>query len=141
MAANHNRYDRYFAYGEPDTGRFTGPRHFGGYDREQRRGEGGRPGVGGYRQGYPGGSGGIPVRASGRSRNQGDYWWLGGRQYDRQYAYGSYDRAYREFDEANRPRFSPIGGMHAGMSGSYLRGDPPRPLAYDRWFSDWTRWF
>ncbi|CAN5597729.1 hypothetical protein BH24GEM3_BH24GEM3_02910 [soil metagenome] len=146
MGSNRNRYDRFFAYGEPDTGRFTGPQHAGSgrdYGRTRdREARAERPWVGGYREGYQGGSGGVPTRASGRGgRAGGDLGRTESRAYDYDHGQGSYDRWYREFDAATRPRFSPVGGMHPAMGGSYVRQGERRPLGYDRWFNEWTRWF
>jgi hypothetical protein len=75
-----------------------------------------------------------------RMRPEGrDEWWLGGHhpgRYDE-----PYDRVYREFDERNRPHFSPVGGTYHAMGGMYDYRRPPRPLRDEMWFSDWTRWF
>ena len=102
-----------------------------------RRDPGDRPRVGGYREGYQGGSGGM--RTGGGPTPGRDEWWLGGHYPGR---YGrDYDRAYQDFDRQNRPRFSPVAGNYHAMGGSYARGRPPRPLREDAWFSDWTRWF
>ncbi len=129
-------------------------RHRSRYDRDDDRARGyDRPWTGGYRQGFQGGTEGVPVgggrrwgterpdAGEGRRERGQDLWWLGYHGYDRQYRPTRYDEMYRQFHETAHPRFSPIGGMHSAMSGSYVRRGPPRPLAYDRWFSDWTRWF
>jgi hypothetical protein len=117
------RYDT--GYRGTRTGGFP-PR--GGYDRGSPR-----PGAGSSRGGYPGGFEGIHAR----SRGGEDLWWLGNAGYDRSYRQGPYAADYQAFDRANRPRYSPVGGMQAGMGS----GRPPAPLRYDRWFSEWTRWF
>ena len=116
-----------------------------------------RPWVGGYRDGYQGGSGGYRTggfrqggydygyrgdrggQGGGRRQGQRDEWWLGGHhpgRYDT-----DYDRQYQEFDRSSRPQYSPVGGNYHAMGGSYMYGRPPRPLREDMWFSDWTRWF
>lgn len=150
-----NRYDRGYRRGGFQGGSWSDP--YGGmtgvpYDRQS----GQRPGVGGYRDGYQGGSGGMrtggrggyggdyqgdsgATRMGGRPGRTGDEWWLGGHhpgRYDEEY-----DRAYQEFDRQNRPRFSPVGGTYAAMGGQYQYRRAPRPLREDTWFSDWTRWF
>ncbi len=151
MAGRNRRYD---AGNRSGTHVRSGSRYDAGmraYDRDTRTG---RPWVGGYQQAYQGGSEGIPAGSGrrwggepvdagdrGRRGKRQDLWWLGYHAYDEQYRGGRYDEQYRRFHEQTRPRFSPIGGMHAAMGGEYARGRPPRPLAYDRWFSDWTRWF
>lgn len=124
----------------------------GGYGGGGRERPGSRPWVGGYREGYQGGSGGYSTGGPSpdrydrgmrydreMQRGARDEWWLGGHRagrYDQEY-----DRAYREFDRANRPHFSPVGGNYHAMGGTYMYGRPPRPLREDMWFSDWTRWF
>lgn len=133
----------------------NGPGMRSGYGR----GGGERPWVGGYRDGYQGGSGGMRtggtrgggnydagmrgpgMGAGGAQAGRGgrDEWWLGGHhpgRYDE-----TYDRAYQEFDQQNRPRYSPVGGTYSAMGGSYRYRGAPRPLRDDMWFSDWTRWF
>lgn len=145
-----------------------------GYDRGYRRPgmdrEGyDRPWVGGYTEGYQGGSGGIGVDTSGgamqtqweQERHRRDYdRAFRTRGYGRDYRPGGegrgryvrgarggydrghhgYDREYREDLERNRPRYSPVGGMAPTMGGSYrYRGD--RAWPYDRWFNEWSRWF
>lgn len=76
---------------------------------------------------------GIPPRVSGRvGRDRSGY--------DR--TYGSrYDRDYDVRPEEYHPRFSPVGGMDAGMGGEYLKRGEPRPLRESRPTSEWTRWF
>lgn len=129
-------------YWSDDWSSPTPPEMRGGY----RRGNtGDRPWARGYRDGYQGGMGGIPT-----DRGYAEYggepapgarddWWLAGRRpgrYDE-----SYDRAYRDFEERNRPHFSPVGGTYRAMGGAYDYHRPPRPLRDEMWFSDWTRWF
>lgn len=134
---------------------------YGGAPRGARRhSPADRPWVGGYREGYQGGSGGYPVanpgaggyggdfaasrparygRDFGRTpRYGGDYWWIGERAYPQG---ASYDDAYREFDRQHHPRYSPVGGMYHAMGGEYRYRRPPSPLRDGHWFSDWTRWF
>jgi hypothetical protein len=72
-------------------------------------------------------------------RGSRDDWWLGGHErgrYD-----GTFERAYREFDERNHPHFTPVGGNYHAMGGEFQYRRVPRPLREDMWFSDWTRWF
>lgn len=116
-----------------------------GYDQEAGYR---RPWTGGYREGYQGGTGGIAVNRSGgygmqpgmyesdnpRDRNRG-------RGNDQGGVGRGYDDWYRRFQASNRPAFSPVGGMHPAMGGSYIeRGG--RRGAYDGgWYSQRTRWF
>ncbi len=129
------------------------PRDRSRYDRGYDRARGyDRPWTGGYRGGFQGGSEGIPAgggrrwgtepaRAEeGRGRGR-DLWWLGYHGYAEDYRPGPYDEQYRAFHQRSHPRFSPIGGMYPAMGGEYARRGPRARLSYDRWFSDWTRWF
>lgn len=106
-----------------------------------REGRGDRPWVGGYREGYQGGSGGMPTRGARGAQRVRDYWWLGEHELRRQGRYARYDEAYRRFDEQHRPRYTPVGGMYHAMGGRYAYRRTPGPLRDDTWFSDWTRWF
>lgn len=136
----------------------------GGPSPARGRDQGERPWVGGYREGYQGGSGGYRTSGHngggyggdyGRGRGSryggeygtrgqqprrygGDYWWLGERAFPQP---ASYDDAYRDFDREHHPRISPVGGMYHAMGGEYGYRRPPRPLREETWFSDWTRWF
>ncbi len=109
--------------------------------RGYRSGPGERPWVGGYREGYQGGSGGIPTSRGLPPEYDRDYWWLGEHEMRRHPRYHQYDRGYQRFDERNHPRYSPVGGTYGAMGGEYAYHRPPRPLRDDTWFSDWTRWF
>lgn len=114
-------------------------------NREEQGHGSSRPRVGGYRAGYQGGSGGIEVDTTGPLR----------RGYDRDVAPRGYDREMMqrprrrsrydaEFDvrpEDFRPRFSPVGGMDAGMGGERLTRGEQRPLRESGPTSEWTRWF
>ena len=114
-----------------------------------------RPRVGGYRAGYQGGTGGIEVDTTGPIRRgyDRDFRERGydrefrARGYDadlarrRQYLRSGYDRDFRDRPENFRPRFSPVGGMDAGMGGEYSRQGEPRPFRESRPTSEWTRWF
>jgi hypothetical protein len=103
----------------------------GGYHRSD--GMAGRPWPGRYGADFD------PQRQQGYG---GDYWWMGERAMPRQgRGRTGYDQGYREFSERNRPRFSPVGGMHNAMGGDYAAGRAPRPLRENTWFSEWTRWF
>jgi hypothetical protein len=156
------RYDRgYDRSLRPATGDWAHP--YGSRRGLRDRFEPGeRPWVGGDRAGYQGGSYGTPVgrgyrgeEAGGRSRADwegarrqesrpgygGDYWWLGERAYERERSRERYDDRYRRFNEATRPRYSPVGGNYHAMGGEYQYRRPPGPLREERWFSDWTRWF
>jgi hypothetical protein len=133
-----NRYDRGYGGGAgnrgPDWARPNGDIRGGRY----RRGPGAdRPLVGGYREGYQGGSGGIRTRGARQAPYARDYWWMGARGARG----GGYDQAYRGFDRANQPQYSPVAGTYAAMGGQYRYNRPPRQLRDDHWFSDWTRWF
>jgi hypothetical protein len=139
MARYGEAYGRGGAYRPPGRGGRQGAGGRGRYDQESGYS---RPWVGGYRQGYQGGSGGIRTGGAGPGRRYGgDYWWLGEHDLDSRGPRQEYDRAYRDFDRTNRPRFSPVGGMHVGMGGAYSRRRPPEALRDPRWFSEWTRWF
>lgn len=115
------RYDR-FRSARPPLASGDWFRPHGGVSGHpyDRTGAGERPGVGGYRGGYRGGSGGIRT---------------GGARGPR------YDAGFREFDIRARPRYSPVGGSHAAVGGSYLRRRLPEPLRDARRTSEWTRWF
>jgi hypothetical protein len=140
------RYDRFTAGERPWV---DGP--FDGY----QGGSYGIPVGGGYRgggsAGYRGGyDPGYRARYDrdlprGSERGAGrpgeDLWWLGERAFDQERSRDSYDEAYRRFNEATRPRFSPVGGNYPAMGGEYGYRRPPEPLREERWFSDWTRWF
>lgn len=150
------RYDRgYDRSLRPASGDWANPYGSTRGMRNQRYDSGYRPWVGGYRDGYQGGSSGIPVGREygggspesagqgggrGAQRYGGDYWWLGERAFERERERDSYDVAYRRFNERTRPRYSPVGGTYHAMGGDYQRR-PPRPLREETWFSDWTRWF
>ena len=111
-------------YDAPMRGRYVQT----GYDA----GMTGRMSRGGYDRSYT---------SRGEGRYGRDYWWLGERAMPRG-RYGSdYDRGYRNFDERNHPRFSPVGGMYPHVGGGYAAGSMPRPIREGTWFSDWTRWF
>jgi hypothetical protein len=140
MARYDYGYRRDGGYWRGDWSAPSPPEMRGGYGRGH---SGDRPWTGGFRDGYQGGTGGIPTEgyrdAAGTSRGARDDWWLGGHhpgRYDE-----AYDRAFREFDERHHPRYSPVGGTYHAMGGSYQYRRPPRPLRDDMWFSDWTRWF
>jgi hypothetical protein len=141
MIPSDRRYDR--AAENPNRGGSPdlGGRQWRGYNREDAD----RPWVGGYRSGYQGGMGGIRTSPPGRRYGEGyggeDYWWMANRGRNRARASARYDQLYREFDRRHQPGFSPVGGMNMGMGGEYRYSGPPRPLGYDQWFSDWTRWF
>jgi hypothetical protein len=152
------RYDSgYHRTPRPASGDWANPGGGRRGMRSDRYDSGYRPWVGGYREGYQGGSSGVPTgrgyyAAEGtgggqqeRSRDRGgyggDYWWLGERAYAEQRSRQSYDEAYRRFNEQTRPRFSPVGGNYHAMGGEYQYRRPPGPLREERWFSDWTRWF
>ena len=118
-----------------------------GYDRMR---SGYRPGVGGYRGGYQGGSGGMNtggMNTGGMRCGQSggrygrDYWWIGEHALGREGQSGRYDDRYQRFDRESHPRYSPVGGMYHAMGGQYMYDRAPRPLREDTWFSDWTRWF
>lgn len=135
-------------YGRGYDAEYGGYRERGGADWSRPNGEVGplrghgadRRWVGGYREGYQGGSGGI--RTGGRGAPGGrDYWWLGEHELRRSGRLGGYDDAYRRFDEQVRPRNTPVGGTYAAMGGRYRYGQTARPLRDDTWFSDWTRYF
>lgn len=101
-----------------------------------------RPRVGGYDEGYRFASGRGRMGESGATpRYGGDYWWLGEHNHRSRGGSQGYDRTYAEFDRWARPRYSPVGGMHPAMGGSYLQHRSPRELRDPRWFSEWTRWF
>jgi hypothetical protein len=153
MARYDGGYDRPLRPGAGDWSTPYGPRGGMRYDRQ---GAGERPWVGGYRDGYQGGSSGTPVGrrpnasrgayggqgAGSRGRGGrygGDYWWLGERAYPDRYA--RYDEGYGRFDRENRPRYSPVGGTYPAMGGEATHRRPPGPLREESWFSDWTRWF
>jgi hypothetical protein len=118
------RYDQGYGTG----GRGRQGRAGSAYDAGYRR-----PSRDGYGRGLQGGSRGIRARRP----EEEDLWWLGNAGYDRSYVRGPHAEEWRAFDRAARPRYSPVGGMHSAMGS----GPPPAPLRYDRWFSEWTRWF
>ncbi len=168
MARYDRGYDRSLRpasgdWSRPDSGsrrdfrhdRFTSaerPRPDGPFDGYQG-GSYGIPVGGGYRGGGPGGGrdaydrgygGGYDramQRGGGRGRSGEDLWWLGERAFDQQRSRDPYDEAYRRFNEATRPRFSPVGGNYHAMGGELGYRRTPEPLREERWFSDWTRWF
>lgn len=168
MARYNRGYDRSL---HPSSGDWASPHGSGRGLRHDREHSGQRPWVGGYRDGFQGGSSGIPVgrgrfagegtggdrydrfradagaqrrpRGAGEERGGygGDYWWLGERAFDHRRERTAYDDAYARFDKENRPRYSPVGGNYHAMGGEYSYRRPPEPLREERWFSDWTRWF
>jgi hypothetical protein len=163
MARYDRGYDRSLHPASGDWARPFGSRRGMRYDRHHA---GERPWVGGYQEGFQGGSSGIPVggryyggggeyggysedyarrgrggREASRQGYEGDYWWLGERAYARERARESYDEGYRRFNEETRPRYSPVSGNYHAMGGEYQYRRPPEPLREERWFSDWTRWF
>ena len=109
------------------------------YDRDRGFG---RSRVDAYDEGYRFGAG--RGRSSGMGRDPrygGDYWWLG-EHYQRSLGHSQgYDRGYADARFADRPRYSPVGGMYHAMGGSYLQRRAPHQLRDPRWFSEWTRWF
>ena len=109
--------------------------------RGYRNSPGERPWVGGYHQGYQGGSGGIPTSRGLPPEYDRDFWWLGEHEMRRNPRFHQYDRGYERFDDRNHPHYSPVGGAYGAMGGEYAYHRPPRPLRDDTWFSDWTRWF
>jgi hypothetical protein len=159
MARYDRGYDRSLRPVSGDWAHPYGGRHG---SREQRFASGERPGVGGDRDGYQGGSYGTPMGRGHYGGGQGgrsdagregmrqhgtrpgcggDYWWLGERAFQRERSRDRYDERYRRFNEATRPRYSPVGGTYHAMGGEYQYRRPPEPLREERWFSDWTRWF
>ena len=182
MARYRAGYDQDFGLRDFDNRRPRRDVGSHGYDRGYRSGGGGRPfdrpWVGGYRDGFQGGSGGIGVGTSGHAMQSNWDWEHNGHDYDPTYrdresyrrshggwqgrdaggsggvergryvrgarggydtGYHGYDREYREDLERNRPRFSPVGGMHPSMGGSYVnRGDRAWPGG---WNNEWSRWF
>jgi hypothetical protein len=157
------RYDRgYDRSLRPASGDWAHP-YGGRYGSRQQRFESGeRPWVGDDRDGYQGGSYGTPIGRASRGGGQrgrsdagregmrqqgsragygGDHWWLGERAFEQERSRDRYDDRYRRFNEATRPRFSPVGGTYHAMGGEYQYRRPPGPLREERWFSDWTRWF
>jgi hypothetical protein len=110
-------------YDAPMRGGYAGPAQ----DPQMRGGMSG----GAYDQGMRRSSGGYGW----------DYWWIGERAMPQPRYGADYDRAYRNFDESHRPRFSPVGGMYPHVGNGYAPGSMPRPIREGTWFSDWTRWF
>jgi hypothetical protein len=109
-----------------------------GYDRQMRGGYDRADFLGGspdFRGGPHGGN------AGNRQRYGGDYWWIGEHETQRRGRGRSYDEAYARFDRQNRPRFSPVGGMHPAMGGSQITRRLQRPLRDSARTSEWTRWF
>jgi hypothetical protein len=114
-----------------------------------RRGE--RPWVGGYREGFQGGSEGIPVGRPPRrepeagmreafERRRPDEGSRTG--YDEGWGTRQSDEAYRRFNARTRPRYSPIGGMHPAMGGEFVYGGGQhRGAGYGGWYNRRTRWF
>jgi len=153
-------YDRGYGRGydrsiRPPSGDWASPYGSRRGMNNDRYGAGERPWVGGYREGFQGGSSGIPLgggyhgaphqdrpsraRSGNRGGYDGDYWWLGERAFEQNRE--RYDERYRRFNEETRPRFSPVGGTYQAMGGDLPYRRTPGPLREERWFSDWTRWF
>lgn len=113
-----------------------------GYDRGYYRGGRGgayeRPWVGGYHEGYQGGSGGIGVNTSGTGgaylRGEGTPWRQGNPGYGRDYDTGGYHPGRGDY------------GIHGSRESGRERGGFDRGYGRRRgydggWFNEWSRWF